>query len=135
MPFNNLEIIRDSWMTGAIITLKAISGLFDDTGAMTAAASNEGASVTRMINSITTSLMEQVNEGNLKLPPKIMDTLKNDDLEVLEETLANLIQVNFVTIQSKGRKLIIMSDSTLNFSNKQHDASRALTRNHRQLCK
>jgi hypothetical protein len=125
IPVKN-EIIRDSWMTGSIITLKAISGLFDDTGAMATAAANEPTSVTRMINSIATSLMQSHKDGSIQLPPHILDILATDNPDTLEETLANLIQTSFVTIQSKGRKLIIMSDSTLNFSAKKHDASRDL---------
>jgi hypothetical protein len=103
-----------------------VSGLFDDTGAMATAAANEPTSVTRMINSIATSLMQSHKDGSILLPPHILDILANDNPETLEETLAHLIQKPFVTIKYKGRKLIIMADSTLNFSNKKHDASHDL---------
>ena len=54
-------------MTGSIITLKAVSGLFDDTAALAAAASDEPTSVTRIIKSIATSLMLENANGSLTL--------------------------------------------------------------------
>ena len=43
-----MAAIRDSWVTGAVIALKAVSGICDDSSALAAAAANDWSSLTGM---------------------------------------------------------------------------------------